>query len=395
MAILSKIRRTVVKENDNIILSKKLLKEVDERYYDIETHTLKLSNLCERDINLGNTESIYCTLWQLTQNLPNSMAVRLGSDLDNIYNFLRSNLQLDNRRKFHGLIAKILEHTTPANSINIVSEYLKNTDDLDEIKRSLDLFRTTDVDENDLDEFLKKAKFSSYTKYEKSFEGDHFKRDPKFVRLKYKTEKDDKKIQDRILDILMGRREINGVITELYQNILKNYTAEEMLKGDLTCIKPLYDDIGNLIINVGDIVEVKKLDYQGDSYLSEFFAIYKNKLPNIAFRKEYQYTYNKIIDGLYLLFDKKGDNILEDIKNNFAGVIYDNNLFIPAKDITLYWSNRGRNVCNKDHRLSIRYKIVKDGFVDGYKYSKNKGVLINQKLDLNINEDFIICPIIK
>jgi len=44
MAILSKIRRTVVKENDNIILSKKLLKEVDERYYDIETHTLKLSN---------------------------------------------------------------------------------------------------------------------------------------------------------------------------------------------------------------------------------------------------------------------------------------------------------------------------------------------------------------
>lgn len=394
MAILSKIRRTVVKENDNIILSKKLLKEVDERYYDVEEHKLKLNNLCERDIQLGNTESVYCKLWQLTQNLPSSMANRLGSDLDSIYTFLRSNLQLDNRRKFHGLISKILDHTNPANSINIVSEYLKNTDDLDEIRRSLDLFRVSDVNEDELDEFLKKAKFSSYTKYEKSFEGQHFKRDPKFVRLKYKTEEDDKKIQDRILDVLMGRREINGVVIELYQNIIKNYTPEEMLKGDLTCIKPLYDDAGNIIIDINDIVEVKKLDYQGDSYLSEFFAIYKNKLPKIAFRKEYQLVYNKIIDGLYLLFKKKGGNILEDIKNNFSGVIYDNNLFIPSKDITLYWSNRGRNVCNKDHRLSIRYKIDGKNFVDGYVYNKNKDVLINEKLKLTINEDFITCDIV-
>ena len=85
------------------------------------------------------------------------MGVRLGRDLDSVYNFLRSNLQLDNRIKFHGLIAKILEHTNPANSINIVSEYLKNTEDLDEIRRSLDLFRLSDVDENELDAVQKSA----------------------------------------------------------------------------------------------------------------------------------------------------------------------------------------------------------------------------------------------
>jgi len=389
MSILAKIRRTIVKKHSKL----SLIKEEDRRYYDIQTHTLKLDNLCERDISLGKENSIYCGLWQLTQNLPTPMGIRLGRDLDNVYNFLRSNLQLDNRIKFHGLIAKILEHINPANSINIVSEYLKNTEDLDEIRRSLDLFRLSDVDENELDEFLKKAKFSSYTKYEKSFEGDHFKRDPKFVRLKYKTEEDDKRIQDRILDILMGRRKIDGVINELYQNIARNYTSEEMLKGDLTCIKPLYDNKSKLIIDVGDIVEVKKLDYQGDSYLSEFFAIYKNKLPTVAFRKEYQLIYNRIIDQLYILFNQKGDNILNDIKNNFAGVIYDNNLFIKSEDITLYWSNRGRNVCSKDHRLTIRYKINKDGFVDGYKYNKNEDVLMQKKLDLTINEDFIVCPI--
>ena len=392
MPILAKIRRTTVKKHNKQSLIKE---EEDRRYYDIQTHTLKLDNLCERDISLGKEDSIYCGLWQLTQNLPTSMGVRLGRDLDSVYNFLRSNLQLDNRIKFHGLIAKILEHTNPANSINIVSEYLKNTEDIDEIRRSLDLFRLSDVDENELDEFLKKVKFSSYTKYEKSFEGDHFKREPKFVRLKYKTEEDDKKIQDRILDILMGRRKIYGVINELYQNITRNYTSEEMLKGDLTCIKSLYNDKGKLIIDVGDIVEVKKLDYQGDSYLSEFFAIYKNKLPTVAFRKEYQLIYNRIIDQLYMLFSEKGDNILNDIKNNFAGVIYDNNLFIKSEDITLYWSNRGRNVCSKDHRLTIRYKINKDGFVDGYRYNKNEDVLTQEKLDLTINEDFIICPIIQ
>ena len=142
MPILAKIRRTIVKKHSKL----SLIKEEDRRYYDIQTHTLKLDNLCERDISLGKENSIYCGLWQLTQNLPTSMGIRLGRDLDSVYNFLRSNLQLDNRIKFHGLIAKILEHTNPANSINIVSEYLKNTEDLDEIRRSLDLFRLSDVD---------------------------------------------------------------------------------------------------------------------------------------------------------------------------------------------------------------------------------------------------------
>ena len=168
-----------------------------------------------------------------------------------------------------------------------------------------------------------------------------------------------------------------------------------MVKGDLECIKPVYNKNGGKIIDSGEIVEVKKLDHGGDSYLSEFFAIYKNSnIPKDALKPKFIKTYNDLIDGLYELFKTSGNNILEDIKNNFAGIIYSQSTLITSDDIELYWSNKGRSSCSKDHRLSIRYRINKS-VVNGYIYENNVDVLLDKKINIKLDRDKINCPILK
>ena len=63
MPILAKIRRTTVKKHNKQSLIKE---EEDRRYYDIQTHTLKLDNLCERDISLGKERQYL--LWVMAIN---------------------------------------------------------------------------------------------------------------------------------------------------------------------------------------------------------------------------------------------------------------------------------------------------------------------------------------
>jgi hypothetical protein len=417
MSIYSKLRRTTINEGEHYKL-RRLLSEADPRYYDEEHGILKLKNLCLRDIQSDTVEfntpeeqsftdwlghkkefikhteelqgSVYCQLYQLSQNLDSSLKDRLDKDLNDIYDFLRKDLKVDNRRKFHGLIWKILEHDNPANSINLVANYVRNTESVDEVIKTLNSFRKKYVGEEGLEEFLKKAKYSEYTKYENRFVGSHFDRHPTFLRLKYKINRDDKHIVDLIEDILMGRNKVSNVVTNLYQSIRDNYSAAEMVKGDLICTKPVLNDNGDEIIKVGESVEVKKLDYQADSYLSEFFSIYKRKdLPEHVYTNEFLNVYNKVIDGLFVAFQLNGSDILEDIKKDFAGIMYDGDNFIKDEDITLYWSNKGRSTC-KEHRLSIRYRINKPEVI-GYVFDRESGLLTEKSLKVR-SEAEVFCP---
>jgi len=418
-SIYSKLRRTTINEGDHYVLRRLLSEEeADERYYDVTRGALKLRNLCLRDIRDTQLEletpdemsftgwlnfnqqkidreksvrgSVYCQLYQLSQNLDNSLAERMDKDLSDIYDFLRKDLKVDNRRKFHGLMWVILDHDNPANSINMVADYIRNTENADEVRRTLRSFRKNFVGEDGLGEFLKRAKFSEYTKYENSFVGNHFDRHPTFLRLKYKTERDAEHIVDKITRILQGQDKVSNVVTNLYQSIRENYKPHEMVKGDLICTNPLYDNEGNLVVGRGESVEVKKLDYHADSYLSEFFAIYKSKrLPEIAYTDEFLQVYNKVIDGLFVAFQMNGDDILEDIKSDFAGIMYDENYFIKDDDITFYWSNKGRHTCNQ-HRLSIRYRINKP-IVTGYVFDKNNDFLNTTELKVRVDSE-TFCP---
>jgi hypothetical protein len=414
MSIYSKLRRTIVSEgqvykiNDlfgGVLKEENIPPSIDNpEFYDVSTHTLKLGNLCknETDKNVNgdiewnnNKYTTYCALLQLSNTVPTGIKDKLHRNIDVIYDFLRRDLSLDNRRKFHSLIKVIFNYDNQANTIELIADYIKKTDSAEEIRKSLDLFRKEDIQESDIENFLKRAKFTTYKEYENSFVGDHFNTKEYKLFLKYRSEHENRTMYTFIKDVIGGKMEISDAVAYLHQSILENYSADDMAKGDLVCKKPLYNSKGYIIIDSGDIVEVKKLDHAGDSYLSEFFAIYKDsKLPKDAFEPQFLKVYNTIIDGLFNIFKSTGKNILEDIKSNFAGIIYDENVFIPSKDIELYWSNKGRGSCTKDHRLSIRYRINKPS-VPAYVYQKNNDTLTEKTLTIQLDKELIFCPITK
>ena len=411
MSIYSNLRRNIVLEGNTYMagdifgnLIKEDTSEIDNpEFYNVETRTLKLGNLCVRETEKnekanvqydGSLYTTYCSLLQLSSNLPKNLQNTLHKDLDVIYDFLRRDLSIDNRRKFHNLVKVLMSYDNQANSINLVSNYISKTDSADDISISLDLFRKKDIDEQDIESFLKQVKHAGYKEYERSFVGSHFKTNENKLFLKYKGDNETRSVYQIVKSVINDELTIKQSIGHLYELIIGNYTSEDMVKGDLECVSPVYDESGEPIIKKGEIVEVKKLDHGGDSYLSEFFAIYKNsKIPKDSLELEFIETYNQIIDGLYVLFNGSGNNILDDIKRNFAGIIYSENIFIGSDDIELYWSNKGRSSCGKDHRLSIRYRINKSE-VNSFVYETNNDVLLDKKINIKLDRDKIICPIL-
>lgn len=410
MNIYSKLRRNIINEGEvykikNLFGS--LIKENknqatlldDPEFYDISTKTLKLGSLCSKDIKLDTTPKInmggqiyttYCALSQLSKILEPSLVPKLHYNIDKIYSFLRRDLKYDNKRKFHSLMKTILEYDDPANTMNIIVNFIEGENNVDEIGVALDRFRKSkEVSELEIDEFLRRVKSAGHQEYEKSFYGEHFQKYQTRLSLKYKTETENLTILTRIEDVIDGKYTVEGAVNSLYKNINENYSAQEMIKADLKCIKSVYDKNGDIIIENGELIEVKKIDYAADSYLSEFMSMYKNSLlPDYAHEPEYLKTYNQIIDGLYQKFESRGD-ILEDVKNNFAGIIYDDKIFIDKKDVELYWSNKGRSNCLKDHRLSIRYRIKSSNLI-GYVY-EGGDALTEKPINIKIPTNKQIC----
>jgi hypothetical protein len=401
MSIYGDLRRTVIKEDDLFVL-RRIVSE--HRYYDTATGLLDLTSLCVKEARLEDINppeddlttkttwlksktkqiehrqkyesNIYCQLhklWLETENIPGVSQDEFNKDIMEIYNLFTRNLLRKDRRRFNKLIKIVLEHDNPVNTIKMFADYIRNTDNLEE--------------------FLKGAKYQEYTRYEKSFVSDYFSEKRTKLTLEYKTQKFNKRLVDRIIDILSKRTSPSTVVGELYDGIRTNYTAENMIKADLVCKKPITDPNGDVIINVGDFIEVKKLDVAGDSYLSEFLSIYKSpdRLPKIAFTPEFKQVYNKVIDELWSFLSTNGNDILQDIKNNFKGIIYDDNTFVDEDYITLYWSNKGQRQCTADHRLSIRYRIDKDN-VPSYKLDVKTGVG-TPVLSNGAKMDLVNCPI--
>jgi hypothetical protein len=413
MNIFSRLRRTIIKENNiykfgdifgDLINEEVGVLDIDNpEFYDIETKTLKLGNLCAKDIRDQKTPNInvggrlyttYCALAHLSNTLNPNLVPKFQYNIDKIYNFLRRDLKYDNRVKFHSLMKSILEYDDPANTMNIIVEFIEDTDSVDEIANALDRFRSSnDLSQEDIDSFLRFIKSTGHQEYEKSFYGEHFEKFSTKLTLKYKNQSEYISVVTVVEDVLDGKYAVDKAVSLLYGNIVKNYNALDMIKSDLKCIKDVFDDDGNVIIKSGDLIEVKKLDYAADSYLSEFMAIYKSsRLPDYAHETKFLKIYNQIIDGLYLELKNRTD-ILEDIRKNFAGIIYDNNIFVSKDNIELYWSNKGRPSCLKDHRLSIRYRVNKSKLTA---YVYEGGDVLNKKpINMVLSDEKLLCPILK
>jgi hypothetical protein len=219
----------------------------------------------------------------------------------------------------------------------------------------------------------------------------------------------------RLTNISNEGGSIHKLVDDIYNAIKNNFdntTSERVgkfIKADLKCVSPLYklvDGVKEELIGVGDYVEVKKLDYSADSYLSEFFSIYKNPkyLPTMFVgerKEEIMAIYNEAIDKLYLKIKGDDGGILKEIHNSFAGIMYDGNRFIEKKDIYLYWSNKGQRT--EDHRLSIRYRINTTNLTT-YIYNSESDILTTSPITVKslpnqgnpkvIHSDFVKPPVV-
>ena len=383
-----------VNENINFLKRRGLLIEDTDGVNDPQAVTptgeIDFHYLCKK--NNDDPKNIYCRLKELevVSKLDLGMTKDLGKNVNIIYQKLRPNL-LDNRRRFHKLMNMLLDSNMPLNSIKIFSEYLKDSDKKEVIK-IIDKLKDEAVPTTDeeLDVLIKLATTTKYQEYENSFVGKHFIKHTTGLRLQYRSDEFlDKKFYELVMDVISGSKTINSLNNSLVEVLSKNVSKEEFIKADLKCVSPIFlENTDKELIGVNDFVEVKYMDVLGDSYLSEFFAIYKNpeQLPDEAKTEDFIKVYNHIIDLLfsYIKSSGWGESILGYISENFAGVFYEENTFIPSEYIELYWSNVGRSNPQKQRRLSIRYKL-KSGTVLGYKYNPNSDYM--SRVNFTSNND--------
>jgi len=354
---------------------------------------LKLSQLCGQETSQGIANSIYCKLSTLLDELPTDLAEETYKAIVNLYNFFKP-IKKDNRVIFKKTIEVILKNENPQNSLILISRFLNDKDfSEDDVKKALIQFRNIESDKvlfsgNSLEDFLRQARYKEYSKYEESFKGDNFELLRGMSRLSHgqinpETGKPEtffklvKSVYDKKVDI-------NFLINAVTEGVLKTDVEDLLYKSDLKVTNDL--KVGDKIILPKDSnVEVKKMDYEVDSYFSEYFAIYKKSdLPDLAYQKDFVELYNKIINGVFEKVSEKGEFMTKKISDNIDAIIFDKNLIVLKNDLEFYWSNKGQRSCD-ELRLSIRFRI-KNPEITTYIYDSgsHSNELVPKELSISV-----------
>lgn len=371
--------------------------------------------------------SVYCKLYNVYQYLNSDIdKENFIDDLSRVFWFIRPNIY-DNRVKFHELMKILLSSENFVESIRTISDKIRSTfggeegdsdkPEAQDIKNSLNRLRSSqNLTPEELEKELNTTKYKAYVLYEKSFEVGPFVRYSKIYNLKYKEALEEKgflRLLDKTYDKIYKSKYVKNSDKEhyeqsieqasekLYVAIKKLYKKEDAIKADLKATNNIYDINGNIVIPDGGLVEVKMRDHKLDSYLSEFFSIYKYSDLNPKYKTPEMFDiYNGIIDSLYKKMAKNEIDVSGDLSKSFFGVFfgeveYENKkmpVFIPSKFMELYWSNRGKIESGKQLRLSIRYKL-KSGSIEGYFYDRQTYKMIPHQFgvsgdDISLSENF-------
>jgi hypothetical protein len=308
----------------------------------------------------------------------------LNKSIETLYKFFN--------RKNSGLLPKILElslidRNKTINDLKVVADFINDEEFNDDVtKKQLLKLRDMSIVPDDLEDILKNVREKEYSKYEKEFEGDYFDLSRTALSLQYKCGED---LDNNFLEKI---QRFKSVSTDDFQKLLlkiKNCVKSSLsdkvvIKSDIVSKTPLYVvDNGKKteVFPSGSNFEVKKMDVNIDSYLSEFFSIFKQS-KNKQYKGSHLEIYNSVIRGLYEWVKGEGQEYLDSIKNNMEGIVYENYTIVPIKFIDFYWSNVGQRGCN-ELRLSIRFRIKPDyqnKTIDTYIFNKNSDILEKKQL---------------
>lgn len=230
-----------------------------------------------------------------------------------------------------------------------------------------------------LADYLKNIRFMGYTEYEDSFSGEDFIPHKTKLTLTYRCNDElDDTLHNLINQVNFGEKEIGDLVSKIKSCLNSSLSgSKKYIKSDIKLQRNLYTiEDGNKvkIFNSGNVFEVKKFDYEVDSYLSEFFSIFKSsKLSPI--KQEILPIYNQIIQEIYEWINTEFSEFPQQIGNTISGIVFDNNIIVPSKYIEYYWSNKGQRGCD-ELRLSIRFRVKPEfNEIEGFVYTKDSDVL--------------------
>jgi hypothetical protein len=371
----------------------RLQESQEERFDMFDTDYL---NILYRNSKKGKNNSAY-KLLAIRASLENESLIRdLNQSIETLYKFFN--------RKNSGLLPKILElalidRNKTINDLKIVSDFINDADFNDDVtkKQLLRLRNMTEVPD-DLEDILRNVREKEYSKYEKEYEGDYFDLKRTALSLQYKCGDDiDKSFLKKIQKFESVSEEDFKKLLINIKNCVKSSLSEKVVvKSDIVSKTPLYvmdNGVKTEVFPSGSNFEVKKMDVNIDSYLSEFFSIFK-QTKNKEYKGSYLEIYNSVIRGLYEWVKGEGQEYLDSIKNNMEGIAYENFTIVPIKYIDFYWSNVGQRGCD-ELRLSIRFRIkaeYQNKTIEAYVFTKTSDILEKKELRVSKQEvEKIVC----
>jgi hypothetical protein len=320
----------------------------------------------------------------------------LNQSIETLYKFFN--------RKNSGLLPKILElslidRNKTINDLKIISGFINDADFNDDVtkKQLLKLKNLTSVPD-DLEDILRNVREKEYSKYEKSYEGDYFEVKRTALSLQYKCGKDlDKSFLKKIQKFKsVSAEEFEKLLVNIKNCVKSSLSEKIVIKSDISSKTPLYvmdNGVKTEVFKQGSNFEVKMMDVNIDSYLSEFFSIFK-QTENKEYKGAYLEIYKSVIRGLYEWVKGEGQEYLNSIKNNMVGIAYENYIIVPIKYIDFYWSNVGQRGCN-ELRLSIRFRIkaeYQNKTIEAYLFTKTSDILEKKELQVSKQEvEKIVC----
>jgi len=350
--------------------------------YEVEEDIIHL--LCTRS---KNRTSPSCKLLKLRPSLNDELKQELNNSVKILNNFFGW--------KNVGLLPKIfnlaISHSDRTVSfLTTIADFITDkTFNNDKTKEQLRQLKDIKEIPDNLEELLKDARIKEYTKYENEFVGNYFDAKRTSLSLKYKCGDN---IEDKFIDLVGKTKDLTNEELDLFLGDIKNCIIESLkdgskVKADVVSKSPLYIEENGEKIEVfppNSNFEVKKMDTNIDSYLSEFFSIFKNKV-NLSKKDTHLILYNNIIQSIYewISVDKDGKQFLDDIKNELTGMIYDNYTIIPIEYLEFYWSNQGQRDCKVEKRLSIRFRInpkFRGKTIPTYIFNKNSDILEKKEM---------------
>ena len=341
--------------------------------------------------SLGGTELSDSFIDSFLENVSDTKKDDIILKLSDIYNHLLPSGN-NNLTRFRTVLNYI--ENRPDSFENTI-EFIHKEVGSDNRKLNTTIFRDV-TDNNGIETIINKIKYNNYKEYEDSFVGDDFKEKRTSLKLDHKIDGDDDFL---IKNIVLGLNsstnnepkdtDIEKTSIEILNKVTREKAQNSFLKADLQAQKDIKCG-GETIINKNQFVEVKKISYCKDSYLSEFFSIYKNPSSlgdDFTSNDNNLNTYNRLVNQLYYDISVEGGFgkfFIDEVRKALSGIMFDDNLFIPIEHIELYWSNRGQRI--KDHRLSLRYRVVFNDELKVYRYNKNEGTMVEYKGNLSCNK---------